>query len=71
MASLVHVYGKSVLCRCLAVCVNTIYLIYFTIVERFQEFNLEVCMVSNNGAKIVSCNEMLFPKNPERKTNQG
>ncbi len=71
MASLVHVYGKSVLCRFLAVCVNTIYLIYFTIVERFQEFNLEVCMVSNNGAKMCHATKCLFSQEPRRKTNQG
>ncbi len=69
MASLVHVYGKSVLCRFLAVCVNTIYLIYFTIVERFQELNLEVCMGSNNGAKICHATKCCFPRTQkERQT---
>ncbi len=49
MASLVHVFGKSVLCRFLCVCVSIQNISYISLVEGFQEFNLEVCMVSNNG----------------------
>lgn len=52
MASLVHVFGKSVLCRflCVCVCVSIHNISYISLVEGFQEFNLEVCMVSNTGA---------------------
>lgn len=34
----------------ISVCVSIHNISYISLVEGFQEFNLEVCMVSNNGA---------------------
>lgn len=52
----------------ISVCVSIQNLSYIS-VDGFQEFNLEVCMVSNNGAKIRHATKYCFPRTQkERQT---
>ncbi len=49
MASLVRLESRFCADFCVCVCVSIQNISYISLVEGFQEFNLEVCMVSNNG----------------------